>query len=288
VSGNKYLARRQGMADLLHWHYYDNQTYSIMFTGIMLLDLIPFYYDMPRMQRIVGDDGLPQMVGINQPQQDQDEQGNPVWKIKNNLTVGKFDVVMDTGPGYQTKREENAESMIQLLGTPLGEVVVKTGADVVLRNMDFNGADTLADRAMVSNPEAMDKAVKELPEQAQNIIGAMQAQLKQLQDANQKLEQEVKFRMGVESMKDEGQTRRTLIQTTAQAHNTEVTAETADKNSQRDYDGWMQEVHINANAKKDVAEISAAASLLNTRAEAEADEKAAKRMIAAGTQDRPN
>lgn len=289
VSGNKYLQRRQGMADLVHWHYYDNQTYSIMFTGIILLDLIPYYYDMPRMQRIVGDDGLPQMTKINDKQQiGEDDQGNPIWQIKNNMTVGKYDVVMDTGPGYQTKREENAENMIQLLGTPLGEVVVKTGADVVLRNMDFNGADVLADRAMVTNPEAMDQAVKDLPEQAQNIIGAMQAQIQQLTDTNQKLEQEVKFRMSVEQMKDEGQTKRKLMEVTTKAHDTERKAESEDLNSKRDYEGWMEEVHINANVKKDVAEIQAAASLLNTRAEAEADEKAAKRMINAGTQDRPN
>jgi hypothetical protein len=284
VSGNKYLQRRQGMADLVHWHYYDNQTYAIMFTGIMLLDLIRYYYDMPRMQRIIGEDGMPETIQINDKQQ----VSEGVYQIKNNMTVGEYDVVMDTGPGYQTKREENAENMTELLNTPLGEVIVKTGADVVLRNMDFNGADVLADRAMTSNPEAMDKAIKELPEQAQNIIGALQSQLQQAQATIQQQAMEIKYKMGVEQMKDEGQTKRALITTTAQAHNTEKTAETADMNSQRDYEGWIEEVHINANTKKDVAEIAAAASLLNTRVEAEANDRAADKMIAAGTKDRPN
>jgi hypothetical protein len=50
VSGNKYLQRRQGMQDLTHFQYYDNQTYSIMFTGIILLDQMPAYLDTERMQ----------------------------------------------------------------------------------------------------------------------------------------------------------------------------------------------------------------------------------------------
>lgn len=284
VSGNKYLQRRQGMADLVHWHYYDNQTYSIMMTGVMLLDLMPWYYDTARMQRIVGEDGIPQMVGINQQQ----EVSPGVMEVKNNLTLGKYDVVMDTGPGFQTKREEGAEALINLLSTPLAEPIVKVGSDLIVRNMDFYGADDLADRLVPLNPEGMDKTIEQLPQQAKSIIAAMQSQLKQAQDTIQQQAMELKYKMGVETMKDEGQTKRKLMEVTAKAHDTEVTAETADKNSQRDYDGWREEVHINANVKKDVAEIQAAASLLNTRAEAEADEKAAKRMIQAGTQDRPN
>ncbi len=284
VSGNKYLQRRQGMADLVHWHYYDNQTYSIMFTGIILLDLIPWYYDTPRMQRIIGEDGIPSMTMLN----DKQEVSPGVFEIKNNLTVGKYDVVMDTGPGYQTKREESSEALIELLKTPLAEPIMKVGPDIVIRNMDFPDADVLADRIAALNPEAMDETIKQLPKQAQTIVSSLMQQLKQSKDTIQQQQMEIKYKSSIEQMKDEGQTKRKLMEVTGKAHDTEMTAQTADKNSQRDYEGWMQEVHINANARKDVAEIQVAGSLLNTRQEAEADEKAAKRMIEAGTQDRPN
>lgn len=284
VSGNKYLQRRQGMADLVHWHYYDNQTYSIMFTGIMLLDLIPYYYDMERMQRIIGDDGMPQTIKINEKV----SVSEGVFQIKNNMTVGKFDVVMDTGPGYQTKREESTEAILGLLGTRLGEPITKVGADLIVRNMDFAGADDLADRLVPMNPEGMEKTIKELPKQAQAIVQSMQQQLQEAQKVIQQQALEIKYKADIEKMKDEGQTKRALMSATATAHNTETTAQTADKNSQRDYAGWMEEVHVNANAKKDVAEISAAASLLNTRVEAEANDRAADKMIAAGSQDRAN
>lgn len=284
VSGNKYLQRRQGMADLVHWHYYDNQSYSIMFTGIILLDLIPWYYDTPRMQRIIGEDGIPSMTQIN----DKQEVSPGVFEIKNNLTVGKYDVVMDTGPGYQTKREESSESLLELLKTPLAEPILKVGPDIVVRNMDFPDADVLADRLAAMNPESMDETIKNLPKQAQTIVSSLMQQLKQAKDTIQQQGMEIKYKTNIEQMKDAGQTKRTLMTTTAKAHDIEMRDESKKMDIETSYRGKMEEVHINANVRKDVAEIAAAASLLNTRAEAEADEKAAKRMIAAGIQDSPN
>ncbi len=282
VSGNKALQRKQGMADLTHWHYYDNQTLAIMWTGIILLDLIPHYYDTQRQQRIIGDDGVAQMITLND--------GTP----DNDVTTGEFDVVMDTGPGYATKREEGAEQMMELLQTPLGEVVVKTGSDVVLRNMDFNGADILADRAMTTNPEAMDKAIEGLPEQAKNIIGALQQQVQEAQNTIQQQALEIKYKGEVEKMKDEGQTRRTLITSTSQAHNTEKKAEVDLANARMDFEGWLAEIRewhnqaeINRATKLDVAEIQVGGALLNTHAEAAHEKAAANQAIKAGQTDRP-
>ena len=69
------------------------------------------------------------MVQINQ--RVRDPQTNAVMEVKNNLTVGRYDVVMDTGPGYETKREEGAQSLIDLLKVPaLAEIIGKTDDDV--------------------------------------------------------------------------------------------------------------------------------------------------------------
>lgn len=300
IGGNKYLQRRQGMADLTHWHYYDNQTLAIMWTGIILLEMIPFYYDMPRMQRIIGDDTIPEMVGINQKVEEQDDKGNPVWRVKNDMTVGRYDVVMDTGPGYATKREEGAEQMVEMLGTPLGQMIADKAGDIVMRKMDWDGADEIADRLMVDNPEGMDKAMKELPKQAQSIIGALQQRLTQAQNQIQQMGLELKYAGDIKKMQDEGQTRRTLITTTGHAHDTERRADSDDLNSQRDFHGWQSEVDKNVKAKIDVAEINRATqldvaeikvggSLLNTHAEAAHEEKAADKAIKAGQTDRkPN
>src|SRR5205085_7620571 len=53
------VAKRQAQSDLSNYHFYDNETRSIRQTGIVLLDLIPYYYDTKRVIRIIGEDGTP-------------------------------------------------------------------------------------------------------------------------------------------------------------------------------------------------------------------------------------
>lgn len=183
------LQRRQAISDMSHYQYYDNQTLAIAQTGRVILDWIPVIYDTQRMQRIIGDDGVPQMTPINQPVED--EQG--IQSVKNDMTVGRYDVVMDTGPGYQTKREEGAEAMLGLMGTPLGEVITKVAPDLVVRNMDFAGADDMADRLAVTTPEGMSKMVEGLPKQAKTIVNALQAQLNEAQAKIKEQEADLKY-----------------------------------------------------------------------------------------------
>jgi hypothetical protein len=291
VGGNKYLQRKQGMQDLVHWHYYDNQTLAIRWTGYLLLELIPYYYDTERMQRIIGDDQVPQMVKINEKEPDPNQEG--IFQVKNNLQLGRFDVVMDTGPGYQTKREEGAASMMELLGTPLGEPIVKTSADIVVRNMDFSGADEVADRLVITNDDGMKKAIEGLPKQAQAIVVSLQQKIQQQDELLKNQALEIKYKGDVERMKDEGQTRRTLITSTSKAHDTEKKAEVDMANAQMDFEGWLREIAewrhqalVNRDTKLDVAEIQASAQLLNTHAEAAHESRAADKLIKAGADQR--
>lgn len=263
VSGNKMLQRKQGMADLVHYQYYDNQTLAIMWTGIILLEQIPYYYDTKRMQRIIGEDGIPQMVTINDPQSGED---GAIYNVKHNLELGRYDVVMDTGPGYATKREEGTEAVLGLLGTPLAEPIVKTGADIVVRNMDFAGADELADRLVVTNPEGMEKIVEGLPKQAQTIVKAMQQQITGLQQVNQQQALELKYKGTIEAAK----------------------IEAANQKSERDDKTKRFQIEVDAETKHDVAEIGAAAQLLNSQTESRHEERMADKMIEKGVESAAN
>src|SRR6187399_180340 len=259
VGGNKYLQRRQGMQDLTHFQYYDNQTLAIMWTGIILLDLFPYYYDTQRMQRIIGDDGLPDMVTLNEKKPKADDPG--VFEVKNNLQVGRYDVVMDTGPGYQTKREESAAMMLELLGTELGKVVVATGADIALRNFDFQGAQELADRAVTTNPEGMAKVIEGLPKQAQTIVGALQQQLQEKDKMIQQQALEIKYRGTIEAARIEAGREKNV----------------------RDDATKKFDIRTKSETSRDVAEIHAAAQLLNSQMESSEEEAAADRLIEKGT-----
>jgi hypothetical protein len=223
------------------------------------------------------------------------EDGQPTGEVRNDFTVGRYDVVMDTGPGYSTKREEAAENMMELLNTKLGDAIVATRPDIPVRNMDFHGADELADSLAVTTPDGMDKMLKNLPKQAQTIVQSLQAQLQKQGEQIQQMGLELKYKGGIEQMKDEGQTRRTLIQTTGKAHDTEKKAEVDLENAKMDFAGWLHEISewheqalINRDTKLDVAEIQVAGSLLNTHVEAEHEKAAADKAIKAGETDRPS
>jgi hypothetical protein len=283
IGGNKYLQRRQGMQDLTHFQFYDNQTYSIMWTGIMLLDLFPYYYDTRRMQRIIGDDGVPKMVEINVPPgqpggeqaPEEDPTAQAIYRIKTNLEVGRYDVVMDTGPGYQTKREEGSEALIGLLGTPIGQKVSDLASDLVVRGMDFYGADDVADRLAPSTPEGMQKAVEGLPKQAKAIVGALQMQVQNMQQVIQQQALEIKYGMSKEQMRQQQESARTAAKIESDNNKAELQDKTA-----------RYKTDVDSVTKRDVAEIGAAAQLLNSQHESKHEEAMADKMIKQGTEDR--
>lgn len=273
VGGNKYLQRRQGMQDLTHFQYYDNQTLAIAWTGVLLLERIPHYYDTQRMQRIIREDGQPEMVMLNE--RGESPENPAVQIVKNDMSVGRYAVVMDTGPGYATKREEATENMVELLNTPLGEVIIKTGPDLVLRNMDFHGADELADRAAVTTPGGMEKIMEGLPKQAQTIIGSLQAQMQQKDEQIKHMALEIKYGAQMQQMKGE----QTLTKTDKDNETKLAIAGIADATKRED-------IETDATTRRDVAEIGAAAQLLNSHMESRQEEKMADKMIRQGTEDR--
>jgi hypothetical protein len=247
------LRERRDLADVTHFQYYDNVTVSIAFTGKLILEWIPHIYNTQRMQRIIGEDGVPEMVQINAPNPDQEAED----KILNDLTVGEYDIVMDTGPGYETKRQEAMAAMTDLMKTPMAEVVVKTSPDVVLRNMDFEGAEEMANRALPLSPEGMDKAIKELPKNAQAIVTALQQQLKNTTDALQHAQLELKYKTSTELGWMHVEREKSHLQAETKVHDTQIKADTSIK----------------------TAEISAGAQLLNAHVEAEHEKAAAREML---------
>lgn len=271
VSGNKYLQRRQGMQDLTHYQYYDNQTLAIAWTGSLLLERIPAYYDTQRMQRILGEDGKPELVTLNQ--RETDDEG--IQSVKNDMTVGKYAVVMETGPGYATQREEASENMMELLNTPLGEKVAETSADIIVRNMDWHGADEVADRLAVATPGALDKIIEGLPKQAQHIIGALQSQLQQKDQVINQQMLEIKYGQTKEQMRIEG-----TLEKTDKDNRTKLQIAGLDSATRLDIEDTK------ATTARDVAEIHGATQLLNTHAESEHEARAAEKLIKAGTTDR--
>jgi len=182
-SGRAILAR-QREGDVGTYHYQDNLARAVRYVGRQLVDLIPKIYDTQRIARIIGLDGETKMVKIDPTQ------AEPVRKIQNqegividkvyNPSVGKYDVVVATGPGYATKRQEALEAMAQLLqGNPQLWTVA---GDLFVKNMDWPGAQEMSKRfAKTIDPKLMGDAEDNPALQAaQQQMQAMAAELDQL------------------------------------------------------------------------------------------------------------
>ena len=181
-SGKAILAReRQG--DTGTYHYVDNLARAIRYITRQLVDLIPRIYDTQRVARIIGMDGETKNVRIdpNQPMPVRkvvDEQGIVLEKIYN-PSVGKYDVMVTTGPSYMTKRQESMEAMSQILqGNPQLWAVA---GDLFVKNMDWPGAQEMAKRLQKTIDPKLLQDADESP--------ALQAANQQIQAMGQEMEQ---------------------------------------------------------------------------------------------------
>jgi len=212
----KALNGQQQQVDLTNFDFYDNLTKSIQHTGKIILDLIPHVYDSQRVMRIIGPDGKPDLVNINEAKQD--EQG--VWKVMHDMSVGKYDVVMDTGPGYNSKRQEAVESMVNMI--KVDPALMQQAGDLIFRNMDFPGADIIADRLAAANPLAQIDDKSPVPPQVQMQLKNAQAQMQKMQQQMQQMQQVIKQRQDIEQVKQDAETKRVLIKETNRAHDLEL------------------------------------------------------------------
>ena len=215
ISG-KALNGQQQQVDLSNYDFYDNLTKSQCQVARVILDLIPRIYDTERVLRIIGDDGKPDLVTVNEY-----DAVNQV--VKNNLAVGLYDVVMDTGPGYNSRRQAAVEAMTPILAAD--PALMQQIGDLWFRNQDFPGADIIADRLATLNLLAQLDEKSDIPPQAQMAIKQLQAQNQQMQQALEQFQVERKQRMDIESVKQEAETKRELLRQTGKAFNVETMAE---------------------------------------------------------------
>jgi hypothetical protein len=214
ISG-KAINGQQQQVDLTNFDYYDNLTRTIAHIGRICLDLIPKIYDTERVMRIIGDDGKPELLTINQR--------DSVGRVLNDITVGQYDVVMETGPGYNSKRQEAVDNMLPLLSA--APELMQVAGDLVFRNMDWPGADTIADRLAAANPMAQIDDKSKIPPQVQMQLAMSKKQIDELSQQLQAAQMMIKQRQDIEQVKQDNETKRKLMDVTARAHNTETMAE---------------------------------------------------------------
>jgi len=244
----KAIRGQQMQQDMTNFHYYDNLVRSMKHTGRIILDLIPKIYDRERVLRIIGYDGKPEMVTVNE--RVQDEMG--VEKVLNDVTVGEYDVYMDTGPGYQSKRQEAVEAMMPMIST--NQELFNLAGDLVFRNMDFPGAEVIADRLAANNPLAQIDEKSDIPPQIQMQLMQAQKQIADMQQMIAAMELEKQYRSDVELLRQDGETKRKLMDVTSRAYNTDTINEAK-----------VNQQILNSQANQNKAELDAITKMLLKR-----------------------
>ena len=266
IQSGKAIAGQQAQSDMTNMHYYDNLTRSIRQVGRIILDLIPKIYDTERAMRIIGADGKPEIMTINERKMD--EQG--VNRILNDVTIGEYDVVMDTGPGYNSKRQEASDAMMQLFAAE--PQLIQVAGDLLVRNMDFPGADVIADRMAVNNPLAQLDDMSDIPPAIQMKLKQGQAQVQALTQQLQQMQLMVKQRQDIEGVKQEAETIRELMRQTTKAHDTEMRVQTT-----------AQDTVVKTETQKEIEQMKAQLALvlahLNRTEFKEANAEAVERAI---------
>ena len=191
----------QRQADTAHFHFQDNLNKSLRQCGRILVDLYPRLYDTPMVRRIIGKDGEEEMVKLNAQPETPDEMNKAIDGVLNNLSLGRYDVRIDTGPSFNTQREQSFQLLMQVAQFAPG--VMQSAGDLIIKDSPLVNAKEIADRLKKtmlpqlleddpSVPPAVKAQMTQMQQQMQEQMQQMQEMARQLQDKQADREVEIR------------------------------------------------------------------------------------------------
>lgn len=196
------IRNRQITGDNANFHFMDNLSASIAQVGCILVDLIPKIYSKRKMLRILGEDGEPENVPINQGfvkdletgDKRPAKQGEAIDGIYK-LGAGTYDVVCDVGASYSSKRQEMADKLTEIVNAQpelmgvVGDMVFEAldlpmGNEIAKRLKAQMAPEMLGDDPQAAKLQQAAQAVQQLEEQLANMDAALQDKKKNEAFAN--------------------------------------------------------------------------------------------------------
>lgn len=187
-TSGKAIMARQREGDVSQFHFSDNLARSQKHAGTVLVDLIPAVYTHDTIVRVIGQDGraATAKVGPRPP-----EMGKPQYAPLDDgvpegtehifdFGVGRYDVTVDTGPSFTTRREETSQQMIELIrAVPDAARVI---GDKLVKNLDWPEAEEISERLKKMMPQqAGDGMPPEMQQMIQKGQQMLQEQGKQIE-----------------------------------------------------------------------------------------------------------
>lgn len=189
TSGRAIMAR-QREGDVASLTYYDNGNAALLEGGDVINQLIGQIYDATRIIRVIGEDESQHLKKINDPT----DPNSP------DLSVGKYDVSITTGPSYTTRRLEAADAMMQAV--QVWPQLIQVAGDLIAKAQDWPGAAELAERLRKTIPPQLLAGEKDengqtigdqgpqIPPEIMQAIAEGKQQIADLSTENQQLKQD--------------------------------------------------------------------------------------------------
>lgn len=165
------IQRRQQEGDIATIGYHDMMDASQQEAGEVVNDLLGLAYDTTRTLRLIGANQAIKFLKVNDP--------NDPYSV--DLSKGRYDVTISTGPAYMTRRMEASAQLLELAGQ--SPQLVQIAGDKIIESLDIPDGDEIAARVKRSIPpqilgdEADDNMSDE--EKQQKAQAAQEAQQKQ-------------------------------------------------------------------------------------------------------------
>lgn len=189
------IQRLKVQGETATFHFPDNLARALRYEAKVLINLIQKYYDTARVVRILGLDGKEEQAqlqpGMQQPYHEQPDEQGEIQKIFN-PQVGRYDVVIDTGPAYQTQRQESFAALTDMASR--NPQLLSVAGDLIMRSADFPMAEQLAERLEKTlPPELRDQKDGQapLPPEVQQQLQQADQQAQQMQQALQEADQHI-------------------------------------------------------------------------------------------------
>ena len=231
------LGRVQQKGENATFHFTDNKARALKYTGKILLDLIPKIYDTARVARILGEDSTDKKVHLdpNQPQSYVKKQDPMTGEIKEiyNVGLGRYDVIVDVGADYGTRRQEAFTILSQI--AQQNPQLMQIAGDIIIKASDCPMADQVADRIKKTLPPNLQDApegqapippeIQQHLQQAEQQMQQAHAQIQQLDQVIQKMTAEVESK-DAEKMKVQIDAQKAQVDAqTAQSNRLKIEAE---------------------------------------------------------------
>lgn len=198
-TSGKAINARQRQGETANMHYADNMARSLRHVGKIVMEMLPRVYDTQREMRLLGDDGKSSTVTLD-PTMNQAAQMKGAQLARFNPTIGTYDVSVQVGPAFGTRRQEAVEALKEIIGG--NPQMMALLGDEFVRLMDIPDAQRISRRLQMMLPPQVQQAEKteetgqqgpspeviQVRQQAQQVVAQLKQALDQQQQQLQQLQ----------------------------------------------------------------------------------------------------